>query len=71
MKDRSQIVMLVGLVVLILVVLNSSLSFNFFHLPSVLGSGGALKWILIGLAIWLFMGNKGGCCSRRSKSEES
>ena len=70
MKDRSQIVMLVGLVVLILVVLNSSISFNFFHLPHVFGTNRALTWVLVGLAIWFFVGRNGGCCRGRSKEDE-
>ena len=71
MKDRSQIAMLIGLVVLILVVLNLSPAFNInFHFGFLRG---AFPWLLLVFGIWFFFGKGcgGGCCKRKAESREA
>ena len=70
MKDRSQIVMLIGLAALMLAVL--TLAPSVFSIGPVFWAGGPfpLPWVLIAVAFWFIFGKRGGCCCRRARSEK-
>ncbi len=67
MKDRSQIVMIAGLVILFLTVLQlttSGANFGFWRMS------GALPWIMLGLGFWLFYGKCGESCSSKKGTDD-
>ncbi len=68
MTDRSQIAMLIGLVILVLVVVTLGPSISIVN-PSFLFHSGILPWIAIALCFWFFFGKGGGCCGKKSDNE--
>ena len=68
MQDRSQIAMLVGLVILVVVVLTLAPNFHIINAGIFLWSG-MLPWILLAVGFWLFFGRGRGCCGKRNDND--
>jgi hypothetical protein len=66
LKDKSRVVLLGALVILVLALMGGGphlLGFHFFHGHS------WLRWILFGLLMWLIL-SRSGCCGGTDHSED-